>query len=525
MRRRDALSGLMACLLPAAGHAQPLGQSLVQSLPQPGAAEAVSEAAALVPAGPGPRSWDSVFRLAARLRKLGQDGLDPAAYAIPPDSMGSSEPAAYHAAVYQAANAAMGDLVLGRLRQPSGRGDILRDPSTDFTRWQADLVGAAEPAGLIERAANLPEAAAALRAELARAGGVVASGGWSSIPPGAGTLEPGLVDPLRVPALRARLKAEDPVLAAARDGGATYDAPLEAAMRRWQASNGLEVDGKAGPITQGLLNRPASSRVAQVRAALDARRNPLRPGDERRVEVNIPDYLLTVQEGERVLLKMGVVVGKPARATPTMRARLTTVQFNPTWGVPERNAREDLLPRFRRDPAGMTAKGFRLYSTVGGERVEVNPASVDWSTIRVDRFPYLIRQDAGDGNALGRIKFIMPNSDDIYLHDTPDRSHFGRPDRALSSGCIRLSRPDDLLNLALEGMGWDAARVQRTYDGRTTQSVGLRRALPVRLHYSTVTVEGSRVRVRPDIYGLDVAYAREMDRSGMRVAANAGGAR
>ena len=204
-----------------------------------------------------------------------------------------------------------------------------------------------------------------------------------------------------------------------------------------------------------------------------------------------------------------------------MRTRLTTIQFNPSWGVPERNAREDLLPRFRRDPAGMAAKGFRLYSVVGGERVEVSPTAVDWSSVSADRFPYLIRQDAGDGNALGRIKFIMPNSDDIYLHDTPDRSLFSRADRAFSSGCIRLSQPNELLTVALDGLGWDAARIQRAYEGKQTVTIALRRSLPVRLHYTTVTVEGSRVRVRPDIYGLDAAYAREMER-GPRIA-SAGG--
>ncbi|MFC0388741.1 L,D-transpeptidase family protein [Muricoccus vinaceus] len=521
MRRRDALSGLMAGLLPAIGRAEtPTGSPV--GLPFSGVAES-AEAPPVQPAGPGPQGWDSVFRLAARLRRLGQEGLDPVAYGIPPDSLGASDPAAFHSGVYHAANAAMGDLVLGRLRQPGWRGDILRDPvGADFPRWQAELVGAAEPARVIERAADLLEGAAVLRAELARASGVVSAGGWQPIPPGAPTLDPGMVDVVRIPVLRARLRAEDPVLAAARDGGATYDAALEAAVRRWQAASGLEADGRVGAISQGLLNRPATARVAQLRTALDMRRNAARPGDERRIEVNIPDFLLSVQEGERVLLKMNVIVGKPARATPPMRARLTTVQFNPTWGVPERNAREDLLPRFRRDPAGMTAKGFRLYSVVGGERVQVDPASVDWSAVRADRFPYLIRQDAGDGNALGRIKFIMPNSDDIYLHDTPDRSLFNRPDRAFSSGCIRLAQPDALLNVVLEGTGWDAARVQRVYDSKQTQGVSLRRSLPVRLHYSTVTLEAGRARVRPDIYGLDAAYAREMDRVGTRVA-SAGG--
>jgi murein L,D-transpeptidase YcbB/YkuD len=478
--------------------------------------------APLIPAGAGPQSWDSVFRLAARLRKLGQDGLDPAAYAIPPDTMAGSEPGAFHEAVYHAANAALGDLVLGRLRQPTGRADILRDPTAaDFPRWQAELAGQAEPATLFDRAANLPEGAAVIRAELARISSMVALGGWQPIPPGVGTLEPGMVDAARIPALRARLRAEDPILAAAPDGGSNYDVPLESAVRRWQAASGLQVDGRVGPVSQGLLNRPASARVAQLRVALDMRRNVAASGDERRIEVNIPDYLLMVMEGEQALLRMNVIVGKPARATPTMRVRMTAVQFNPAWGVPERNAREDLLPRFRRDAAGMTAKGFRLYSVIGGERVQVDPTTVDWSGVRADRFPYLVRQDAGDSNALGRIKFVMPNSEDIYLHDTPDRSLFGRPDRAFSSGCIRLEKPAALLDAVMDGMGWNAARVARVLDSRQTQSVPLRRNLPVRLHYTSVIVEGGRVRIRPDIYGLDAAYAREMDRGGVRMASSA----
>ena len=118
------------------------------------------------------------------------------------------------------------------------------------------------------------------------------------------------------------------------------------------------------------------------------------------------------------------------------------MQFNPPWGVPERNAREDLLPRFRRDPAGMQAEGLpalRHGRRASGWR-STRPR-VDWSSISPTRFPYFVRQDAGDRNALGRIKFIMPNSDDIYMHDTPDRHLFSRPDRAFSSGCIRLEKP------------------------------------------------------------------------------------
>jgi murein L,D-transpeptidase YcbB/YkuD len=240
---------------------------------------------------------------------------------------------------------------------------------------------------------------------------------------------------------------------------------------------------------------------------------------ERHIEVNIPFQQFTMAEGGRTLLEMAVIVGKPARATPMLQVRLNAVQFNPQWGVPERNAREDLLPRFRRDPRAMMEKGFRVYSYVEGQRVEVDPTTINWASINPQRFPYVIRQDAGDINALGRIKFVMPNTEDIYMHDTPERHLFRRPDRAFSSGCIRLEKPMELLDALLQGApGWDRARADRVLASRVTTGLALPRSIPVRLHYTTVRVERGQVHLRPDIYELDEAYARALDAGRTRVA-------
>jgi murein L,D-transpeptidase YcbB/YkuD len=209
---------------------------------------------------------------------------------------------------------------------------------------------------------------------------------------------------------------------------------------------------------------------------------------------------------------MAVVVGRPDRQTPMLDVRLVAVQFNPPWGVPDRNAREDLLPRFRRDPARMQAMGYRLYQRIDGELTEIDATTVDFSAYSKDRFPFIIRQDPGEVNALGRIKFVMPNRDDIFMHDTPDRHLFRRPDRAFSSGCIRLERPMDLLAEAFNGMpAWNRERVDRALESGATQGVSLARAIPVRLHYDTVIVEASSVILRRDIYGLDAAYLRALD--------------
>ena len=196
-----------------------------------------------------------------------------------------------------------------------------------------------------------------------------------------------------------------------------------------------------------------------------------------------------------------------------LRVTLTSVQFNPPWGVPERNAREDLLPKFRANPRAMMAKGFRVYgSNAEGERIEIDPTSIAWGSISAEHFPYVIRQDAGEANALGRIKFIIPNGDAIYMHDTPERGLFARADRAFSSGCIRLEKPMDLLNATLLGTeGWDRARVDRVLATKQTSVMPVGRPIPVRLHYTTVAVSGAEVRIRPDIYGLDDAYLRALD--------------
>jgi murein L,D-transpeptidase YcbB/YkuD len=390
--------------------------------------------------------------------------------------------------------------------------DLARESRTAaLNTWMQQIADAAEPAEVLDRAAAPTPEIATLKAALAAARARALTG-WPGFPTGGRVLEPGASDATRVEALRARLVATDPILAADPGRGPVYDEKLQGAVRRFQEAIGTDVDGRIGLSTMRALNRSPQANIDQLRVALDMHRGAAARPRDRRVEVNIPDYRLKVYDEGRVIMDMAVVVGGVARQTPMIQARLTAVQFNPPWGVPARNAKEDLLPRLRRDPAAVAARGFRIFQRVDGETTEVDPTTVDWSAVNPNRFPYILRQDAGDASALGRVKFIMPNGDDIYMHDTPDRHYFRLADRARSSGCIRLERPMDFLMLVLDGTpGWDRARADRAVAGRATSVNTLQRQLPVRLHYNTVTVEGAETRIRQDVYGLDAAYARAMD--------------
>ncbi|MFN7308879.1 MAG: L,D-transpeptidase family protein, partial [Acetobacteraceae bacterium] len=160
----------------------------------------------------------------------------------------------------------------------------------------------------------------------------------------------------------------------------------------------------------------------------------------------------------------------------------------------------------------MQALGYRLYQRIDGELTEIDATTVDFNAYSKDRFPFIIRQDPGEANALGRIKFVMPNRDDIFMHDTPDRHLFRRAERAFSSGCIRLERPMDLLAEAFSGMpAWGQERIDRALESCATQNIAFARAIPVLIHYDTVLVESGTVVMRRDIYGLDAAYLRALD--------------
>jgi len=432
-------------------------------------------------------------RLRDRMARAAEDGLDPAHYAVPDDA----------AAQFDALGWFARDLGYGRIQELGDRPDIMRSAVPEPAALAAMILAAADPLAALDQLAPRTPLYAALKAELAQ----LRSASWPSLEPSGRTINPGMRDP-QVAILRARLAAFDPALPASRDPE-FYDPALVAVARRFQAHHGLDADGKLGRYSQALLAESPQARAARVAANMDLLRAPAESTPELAIEVNIPAYGFVATEAGRDVLAMKVVLGKPARPTPLMQTRMVSAVFNPPWGVPTRLAKEDMLPRLRADPVAFAARGFRIYGAGG---VEVDPTTVDWRAVRADRFPYVIRQDPGDANALGRIKFNLVNDLDIYMHDTPDRRYFATDVRAFSSGCIRLEKPLDMYDLLFAGQpGMGRARLQALLDRRTTSGIGARRPIPVRLVYRTAGLDGAgRLLLRHDIYGHDASYARAM---------------
>ena len=220
---------------------------------------------------------------------------------------------------------------------------------------------------------------------------------------------------------------------------------------------------------------------------------------QRYILVDVPAYTLDVVERNQSVLTMRVVVGKPSWPTPVLSASMSYVVLSPDWRVPPNIAARELVPILRANPGYLAQHNMRLSS---GSRT-VDPRSIDWGQVSTKNFPYTLRQEPGPKNPLGTIKFIFPNRFQVYLHDTPSRALFTKPERAFSHGCIRVEKPTELAEYVLRGV-LSRERIVAGLGKRTSRTVPLAEPLPTYLVYRTVLVkDDGTLQFRPDIYGYD----------------------
>jgi len=391
------------------------------------------------------------------------------------------------------------------------------DPTTVTPSWtaegrQADLVQHLEQAltdrslrtALADLRPPQPEYDA-LRRTLARYRDLANTGGWPSIPDGPKLAE-GVEDP-RVPRLRQRLQSTGDLSSTSSPADSlVLDASLHQAVTRFQERHGLAVDGVVGPATRAALNVPVEERIQQIEVNLERWRWLPETLGSPHVRVNIAGFDLRVVEDGTDRLRMRVVVGQTYRQTPVFSDQISYLVFNPYWHVPHSIATKDKLPDFRRDPSRISTQGFEVFRGWGANATQIDPSTIDWSTLSASSFPYRLRQRPGPQNALGQVKFMFPNAHSVYLHDTPTRSLFSQAERGFSSGCIRVEHPLDLATVLLRyNEGWTRERIESTVRGDTEQTVLLTQKVPVHLLYWTAWVESDTVHFRRDVYDRDGA--------------------
>ena len=235
--------------------------------------------------------------------------------------------------------------------------------------------------------------------------------------------------------------------------------------------------------------------------ALNAQRLRIIPSFNNGIFVNIPSYQLYYFRDGKLTLQSRVIVGRADRRTPVMYSKLSNVVVNPPWNVPTSILTKDIIPKLARNPALAESLSYEILDSSGNK---ISPYSVNWSQyLNAKSVPFRIRQKAGDDSALGRYKFNMPSSDAIYLHDTPNHSLFSRTERALSSGCVRVAKSDELATILLKEAGWSSEKQQNVLSSKKTTSATIRSDNPVYLYYVTAWVEGGKIYTLPDIYQYD----------------------
>lgn len=344
--------------------------------------------------------------------------------------------------------------------------------------------------------------------ELAKLREITAKGGWGVVPAGS-PIRPGARSS-RIPAVRTRLAASGEFQGTAGSDPTRYEGRLVDAVKEFQTRHRIEPDGVIGKGTVEAMNVSASARATQVRANLERARWVLGGLTDQFLLVNVPAFKAYLIRGGRNLWEARTQVGDEGMQTPTFRATLRTVVFNPDWTVPRTILTEEVLDGMRNGRNVVAQKRLRVYDSRGRQ---VNPASVDWG-VWPQEFRYTIRQPPGAGNALGRVKFLFPNKYSIYLHDTPNQDLFNANERTFSHGCIRVERALDLAEILLRGQGgWGRQRILSVLATNRTTNVDLERPLPVLIVYWTASVGVSDgVRYSPDVYGQDARLIAALNR-------------
>ena len=328
-----------------------------------------------------------------------------------------------------------------------------------------------------------------LQKQLTRFRQLVAKGGWDSVPDGKALKAGDSAPAERLTALRDRLRVEGYDVGAPTDSGkkngtatAVYDQRLAGAVAQFQREHGIAVDSALGKETVQALNVPATFRLGQIAANMERYRWMPRTLGDKYVFVNVPAFRLEAYDNGKPVMNMKVIVGAEYKDknTPVFSDSMQYVVFRPYWNATDSIAAKELWPKAEADPTFLDRNNYEIVTENGKQR---------------------IRQKPGDKNALGLVKFMFPNSFDIYMHDTPEDQLFAKDVRAFSHGCIRLEKPEEMAQWVL---GWTPEQVKNAMEsGPDDRRVNLKQKVPVYIVYFTTYMRDGRLYFGNDLYGRD----------------------
>ncbi|MFC5192830.1 murein L,D-transpeptidase [Algoriphagus aquatilis] len=279
-----------------------------------------------------------------------------------------------------------------------------------------------------------------------------------------------------------------------------YDSLLLDRVLDFQKSKGMTADGVLGTLTLEALNDSPSELVDKIALNLERLRwIPDEFFEGEAIFVNIPSFQLIYRSGADTLFSTKVIVGTVKHQSPVFTAPMSYLVMSPYWNIPPSIARNETIPAIKRNPSYLESNRMEVVNSAGNS---VPPSAVNWNA---RPFPYLIRQKPGEDNALGLVKFMFPNPNNVYLHDTPAKQLFDREIRTFSHGCIRMQNPKTFADLLLKNKpGWTSDRIWEAMNQSKEQIVQLDKKIPVVITYLTLTMDAKgNPQFRQDVYQRD----------------------
>ncbi len=328
-----------------------------------------------------------------------------------------------------------------------------------------------------------------LKQQLAKYIAINKKGGWDTIPFTKTKFIKGNNFP-ELLAIKKRLHATGEFMV--NDTTTAFTPQLDSAIRNYQPTQGITPDGKITNALIKSMNVSSIRRIQQILVNMERMRWMPVKREGKLILVNIPEFMLHVTEGDKHVMHMAVVVGKEGHTTTMFSDDLDQIVFSPYWNIPSSIVKAEILPSIKKNKNYLKQNNMEIVSDGGGVPE--------------------IRQLPGPKNSLGRVKFLFPNTFNIYLHDTPAKGLFERDNRAASHGCIRLSDPVKMANYLLQDSPqWTPQKIEEAMNSGVEKTVQLKHSVPVIITYYTAWVDENRkMNFREDIYGNDSLIAAKM---------------